>query len=243
MQSRCVVGIDVPKRRLDVCSFNGETFISKVYETSPEGLKMLMKDAEEEQLKSSEKGRDDIYFAMESTGSYHVKCALALTQKGYTVYVLNPLIIKKYKEENLTRASTDKGSARAIATYVYNTFDNPFSEISRFKFVPRPADTEALKLMVKAIEDLFKDRTRTTNRIEALKQYPEEYNKIPLKSLKKMVRKIDKEIKSIEKEIMKIIEKYEYKEQYKRLTSIPGIGERTAASLIAYFNEFETFKS
>jgi len=58
-----------------------------------------------------------------------------------------------------------------------------------------------------------------------------------------MVRKIDKEIKSIEKEIMKIIEKYEYKEQYKRLTSIPGIGERTAASLIAYFNEFETFKS
>jgi transposase len=97
--------------------------------------------------------------------------------------------------------------------------------------------------MVKAIEDLFKDRTRTTNRIEALKQYPEEYNKIPLKSLKKMVRKIDKEIKSIEKEIMKIIEKYEYKEQYKRLTSIPGIGERTAASLIAYFNEFETFKS
>jgi hypothetical protein len=32
--------------------------------------------------------------------------------------------------------------------------------------------------MVKAIEDLFKDRTRTTNRIEALKQYPEEYNKI-----------------------------------------------------------------
>jgi transposase len=42
---------------------------------------------------------------------------------------------------------------------------------------------------------------------------------------------------------MKIIEKYEYKEQYKRLTSIPGIGERTAASLIAYFNEFETFKS
>lgn len=246
MQSILVVGIDVSKRKLDACFFNGETFISKVYESSPEGLKMLMKDAKEEQLKSSEEGRGNIYFAMESTGSYHVKCALALTQEGYTVYVLNPLIIKKYKEENLTRASTDKGSARAIATYVYNAFSNPFSEkdsLSRFKFVPRSDDTEALKLMVKAIEDLFKDRTRATNRMEALKQYPKEYNKIPLKSLKKMVRKIDKEIKSIEKEIMKIIEEHGYKEQYKRLTSIPGVGERTAISLIAYFNEFETFES
>jgi transposase len=97
--------------------------------------------------------------------------------------------------------------------------------------------------MIKAISGLYVDRTKILNRIEALGQFPEECTRIPMDSLKRIFEKLNEEIASIEKKVKEFMNKEEYIEQYTRLTSVPGIGERTASSLVSYFNKFERFDS
>jgi transposase len=115
--------------------------VSKVYENNLNGVKRLITDVDEEQKKlsredkesntkkevkkrESKKGYNNIHFVMELTGSYHIKRATILAQQGYNVYVLNPLIIRRYSEENLKRAKTDNEDSKLLSIYVYNALVN-----------------------------------------------------------------------------------------------------------------------
>ena len=87
----------------------------------------------------------------------------------------------------------------------------------------------------------MRTRTRILNEIEALNQYPDGFVDSAIESLKRLLQEIEREIKNIQHKIDEIVNREENKDLYGRLTSIPGVGKRTASAIIAYFGEFSTF--
>jgi len=244
MQSILVVGIDVAKEKLDVAIFNGKEFISKVYANTKEGIEKLIKDVETKAIK-------EIHFVMEATGSYHTKLLHMLLKQEYPTYVLNPLVSNRYSEEQMRRTTTDKEVCKLLASYGYSSIlgflsnipSESYNTLMSFKFNPSNEDRSELKILIRTLEGLMRTHTRILNQIEALNQYPEGYAEEAIESLKRVLEEIEKEIKNIQDKIDAIVNREENKDLYRRLTTIPGIGKRTASTLIAYFGSFSTFEN
>lgn len=219
----------------------------------------------------------EVHILFESTGSYHARLALhllkwkrrieeekvkegeektetvnkhALNNIPIFIYVINPLVIRRYAEESLDRASTDKIASYTICQYVYEAVSSNRSSISSRQYETLKSflldssyeNNLEIKILIKTLEGLKRTRTRILNEIEALEQYPDPYAHDAVESLKRVLIELEKEIKEIEKKIDNVIKNKEaYKEIFIRLTGIPGIGKRTASAIIAYFGTFDSF--
>jgi transposase len=255
-QTVLVVGIDVSKEHLNVSFFDGKTFTQRSYENSTRGILSLIDDAE--RSISNQQGKEDnttqnsnpnIHFVMEATGSYHMKCAITLSKRGYLTYVLNPLIIKRFSEEALKRAKTDKEDSKMIVKYAYSALkegDSPhpqsYSTLIQSLFNPTNSNLK-IKLMVKAINQLFITKTRILNQIEALRQYSSEYTTSIITHYNGIIEEIDKVISDIEDKLEEIMLDDTNKVTYKKLLTIPGVGKRVASAIISYFGRFELFET
>jgi transposase len=60
---------------------------------------------------------------MEASGPYYLRLATFLAEKGITVSVINPLVIRRFCQMRLARAKTDKKDACMIAAY--GSTENP----------------------------------------------------------------------------------------------------------------------
>lgn len=247
MKQIIAVGIDVSKDKLDVSIYDGKNHIIKIYANKEEGIEKLIKNTAEVSKKIID---SELHFIMEATGSYHTKVLFALANNDYPVYVLNPLISKRYSEEQLRRSSTDKVSSKLLAEYAFSSISSHLLGIQNerynillsSKFSKSNGDGLNLKILLQALEGLNKTRTRILNQLEALKQYPESYGIDALKSLNRVLKEINKEIKNLENKISEIVNKKENRDLYERLKTIPGIGDRSASAIIAYFGTFSNFK-
>ena len=266
------IGIDISKKKVDVAVYNGTDYVFRTYENSVMGAKEMIKEVKK--MKSNEgsgkegksrikkqksgdrkqkEAKSKLCFVMEATGTYHLTYANTLHEKEYNAYVINPLIIKRYGEEKLRRAKTDKADAKLIAEFGYHNIINTVSNVdsgspgsfpvSPYLFKPNSKTSIKIKLMLRAIDQLYVLKNRNTNHMEALRQYKKGYSKEPIEIFKSLNKGIDEKIKKLEKEIKKLIMNTEYKEIYKRVTSIPGIGKRTGSALIGYFDTFDHFEN
>ena len=260
------IGIDISKKKVDVAVYNGTDYAFRTYENSVKGAKEMIKEVKK--MKSNEgssnegksrikkqksgdrkqkEAKSELYFVMEATGTYHLTYANTLYEKEYNAYVINPLIIKRYGEEKLRRAKTDKADAKLIAEFGYHNIINKAndtnSSVSHYLFRPNSKTSIKIKLMLKTIDQLYALKNRNTNHMEALKQYKKEYSKESIKIFKSLNKEMDEQIKKLEKQIKTLIMNTEYKEIYKKVTSIPGIGKRTGSALIGYFDTFDNFEN
>jgi len=251
MKSVIAVGIDVAKEKLDVSIYDGKKHIIKVYANKEEGIEKLIRDTEKI-AKDNPSNDCELHFVMEATGSYHTKVLFELSKLEYPVYVLNPIISKKYSEEQLRRTKTDKVSSKLLAEYAFSSISSyllgipneRYNILISSKFDSSERDKLNLKILLRTLEGLKKTRTRVLNQIEALNQYPQGYGIDALASLKKVLEEIEKEIENLENKISDIVnDEKENRDLYKRLKTIPGIGDRTASAIIAYFGSFSTFES
>lgn len=107
------VGIDVSKGKstIAVLSAAGELIVEP-FEINHdiEGLKLL-----EEKIKDISK--EDLKIVMEETGTYHLPILGYLLDKGYFVVAENALKIKKYLDQGLRKAKTDKKDSLKLAEY------------------------------------------------------------------------------------------------------------------------------
>ncbi|MBU4270201.1 IS110 family transposase [Candidatus Dependentiae bacterium] len=220
------IGIDVSKKTLDVVFFNGESFIPYNFLNNQDGIQRLIQEI----LKYREY---EVIITMEATGVYHLNLANQLYAQGYTVSVMNPLVIKRFSEMKMVRAKTDSVDARVIAQFGFE--QNPYI------YTPKPDNCQGIVYYLKAIEDLLHLKTQNSNRIEALSCCNDAPRGI-VESLRKVNECITMEIKEAEKAIKNIIKQHN-QEQYQRLKKIPGIGDRTSSAIIGYFNEFECFET
>ena len=106
------VGIDVSKAKSTVCILKpyGEIVCK------PFDIAHTQKDLNE--LTSMILRLDDeVKVVMEATGIYHLPVLTYLQEKNIFVSVINPYLMKIYRNENLRKAKTDKIDSRIIANY------------------------------------------------------------------------------------------------------------------------------
>lgn len=216
-------GFDVSKDSIDFFSINGsgKSGGQKVAYTR-EGLKSL-----------SRKVPLGSHCVLEATGPYHLKLATWLYQQGYAVSVVNPLVIKRFTQMRLVRAKTDKADAQMIASYAQAERPPLWQPPARYII--------ELSHMETTIEMHIKHRTALKNQLEAFEATGMIAPAIR-SSLKKSIAQLEKTIQDLEGRMEEIIEN-EHNAMMKNLTSIPGVGKKTAIALIVATGAFTRFDS
>ncbi len=178
---------------------------------------------------------EDSLIVMEHTGVYHLRLAYYLYENGYNVAIINPLQIKRYAESKLSRAKTDRIDSGIIAEYGERT-----EEIRLFK----PMEDEQMEIKIKLgqLEDLQVQLNILNNQKHALEYQPLVSVKELVKPYERVIEVIKLELKKIEKELKELV-LGSYREVAELLTSIPGIGEKTASVIISYLKGFEDFNN
>ncbi len=174
-----------------------------------------------------------VHVVMEASGPYYLKLAYDLHQSGIAVSVVNPLVIRRFCQMNLHRAKTDRKDAMAIAKFAQLT--NPL------KWSPAPEHLQQLLQMQSVMEQLSKQLISTQNALESLKQHPG-ISKNALFALQQVARAQQDQITQLEKQIMELTKQH-YGAEFNVLTSIPGIGKKTAMLLILSTDGFTRFDS
>lgn len=223
-----VIGIDISKQTFDV-SFREETrVVHKVYDNNEKGFKAFK--LQMGQLKETR-------VVMEASGPYYVNLASYLYSHGINVSVVNPLKIKRFSQMKFYRAKTDKKDSSMIMEYG----ETEFGSLAIWK--PEDKGVQKLKQMRTAVELLRKQLSQSKNQLEAFESSGM-LDKGVEKGVKKVIRATEKSIKDIEDQMLVVCETH-YKESLQLLTSIPGIGNKTAMMLIALtdnFGKFEHYK-
>lgn len=213
-----IIGIDMSKNYFDsyvknkiVHSDNNEKGIAKYITSLPENSKCVM----------------------ESTSTYGDKLANALIKAGHIVYIVNPLQIKHFAKMKLSKVKTDAHDAKLITEFAKANLNDlrPYQ-------LPSESIQDAKQLET-VLAQLIKQRTALLNEVEALKQY-QSISKVAMKSLTTTIDFLDKQIEIIEKQIKEKIDA-EHKQQRILISSIKGIGDKTACLLIALTCGFNNF--
>lgn len=106
------VGIDVSKDKSTVCILKpyGEVLLSpKDYKHNVSELSLLVS-----KLATFD---EELHVIMEATGSYHLPISTYLKNEGYTVIIVNPLEMKRYRCQGIRNPKTDRIDAIIIAQY------------------------------------------------------------------------------------------------------------------------------
>lgn len=219
-----VMGLDVAKHTLDAILLIGGCTKYKVVANQAEGFRQLQAWV---QSHGCQQGR----VCLEATGQYGFAAAEYLYECGYLVSVINPARIKAYAASRLQRNKTDKVDARLIAEFCQR--ENP-----RLWSPPRPAYND-LKGLVHYLDDLMGLRQQEKNRTEFGRGVD-----IVAEMLGEHIAFLDEKIKSIRKAIHNLIQQDpQLKHDCELLISIPGVGELTAARLLAEIRDFRDFKT
>lgn len=114
-QFRWFLGIDVSKETFDVCCIpvHGERLFNLSASMDRKGFEELIK-----QLSALSISQGSVLVGMESTACYHINLYSFLVSLGYTVIVLNPLLISNFVKLQLRKTKTDKKDASVIAQFL-----------------------------------------------------------------------------------------------------------------------------
>jgi len=216
-----IVGIDVSKASFDMAwEVDGQERHQQLAYTD-EGIAVLLDLTSE-----------DAHYVMEATGSYHARLALKLYESGRSVSVVNPLVIKRFAQMQLSRVKSDKADAELIRRYGEQHALSPWS----------PTTSEVLELQQAHgwLDDLIRERTRLLNRQEA-HAYHTRPSSFVGKQMSAQLRQLDKQIKDCEQHLEVMVKK-SFRELYERLLTIPSVGPKTAIELIIVTDGFSRFE-
>jgi transposase len=215
------LGIDVAKAKLDCALRLPEgKFKSKVVENNPKGFQALI-----EWL--AKHGATAPHVCMEATGVYWEDVAEYLSDQGMTVSVVNPAQIKAFGASQMVRTKTDKVDARLIAGFCFERSPAPWQ-------APTPSE-QTLRAMVLRLEALQTMRTQEGNRLEVARDAVKP-------GIASHIEWLEKEANTLIKRIREHIDNDpNLKDKQALLDSIPSVGERTNATLLAFYANFERF--
>ena len=109
------LGIDISKETFDACCINsqGDRVFSISTSMDRKGFEELIK-----RLSSLSVSQESVLVGMESTACYHLNLYSFLLSSGYTVIVMNPLLISNFVKLQLRKTKTDRKDAYVIAQFV-----------------------------------------------------------------------------------------------------------------------------
>ena len=218
-----ILGIDVSKDTLDVVLRHQDQSQHQVFSNNAVGYARLTR-----WLIAHKAGA--VHACLEATGQYGDGVAEYLYHAGHAVSVVNPLRIKRYGESKLHRNKTDKADAALIAEFCAK--ENPPL------WKPLPDYLKQLRQMVRRLDDLQcayqQERNRLTSGVT---------NTWVVADLQAHLQELRQRIQAMKTAIQQFIAADpELKHQAYLLDTIPGIGELTAARLLAEIGEITSFE-
>jgi transposase len=218
------LGIDVAKCKLDcVIISGGKASKCKTFDNTPKGFSALLSWIHQI-------CKDDVRIAMEATGSYHEAAAEFLADQGLYVSVVNPALVKRYSECSGIRNSVDSVSAYVIADF--------WRVKTPRQWTPPSPEVRELRELTRRLNSLEQSKLEESNKLEAGPR-----SKAVIKSIKRVSALYTKEIQSAEELIKSHIEAHPgLKAKHELLDSIPGIGYKTAAIILAELPSIENLE-
>jgi transposase len=219
--SKTVLGIDVAKKKLDVCLMFGDKVLMKKIDNNTDGFKLL-----QGWLMSLHIER--VRACLEATGAYGEAVAEFLHEQGHRVSVVNPFRVKGFASSDLKRNKTDTADARTIAAFCLAKDPEDWR--------PLPPEVKQLQALTRRIEALERMLVVETNRLEMAPDATRP-------SINRMIGSLNEEIENVQRLIKDHIDNNpDLKQQSDLLQTIPGIGEKTARLLLGEI-EFRQFDS
>lgn len=221
--SPLAIGIDVAKDKLDVAVLlNDQTYRMELFTNNKTGFRALYRWLKKYEALSCPA-------CLESTGRYGEGVAEFLYDKQIIVSIVNAAQVKLYAQSQLKRNKTDREDAKVIAHFCWT--QQPRS------WQPPSSEIKELQALSRHLQTLKEDRTRLKNR-----QKSGVTSKLVLRDLREQIVALNKRIKKLEIAIKEHIDQHPtLKEQHQLLTSIPGIGEVTAALVITELPDVTAF--
>jgi transposase len=220
------IGIDVAKRKLDIALLHHGKIKNKVVDNDPAGHAQLIR-----WLEQHEATADNSVICLEATGPYSEAVALALSEAGWPVSVVNPARIKGFAQGELARNKTDRADAALLARFCLAMRPPLWAP-------PAPAWRQ-LRAWVDRLEALKDMRQQEVNRIEAAQATSQ--SEI-VDAIQTHVDWLDTQISQIEADIDDHIDRHpELKHDAQLLLSIPGLGNTTVAKILAYAGNIKRF--
>ena len=215
------VGIDVSKKVLDTAALddNGEVIRARFKNTTAGREGCL------EWLQRFEACR----VALEATGTYHQHLVALLQTRDIYVSLLNPTQVSFFIKSQHRRNKTDTADALGLA--LFSKERQPAAKL---------AGEPANQSLSREIEALTQDLVRLKNRLEAASEGVT--HKGVIASLKQRINALGKEKEHLEQQLHEEVRSVD-PEGLELLTSIPGVGVRTACLLLTELGDIRRFSS
>lgn len=213
------LGADVAKAKLDCALLDTNTgkLKSKVVPNSALGFKQLLEWLNKHHA-------PDAHVVMEPTGVYHEAAALALTDAGLKLSLVNPAQLRKFAQGLGVKTKTDKADSVVLARY--GATQSPPA------WVPPSASVRKLKALLTRRDAVADDLQRERNRQEAneLSLAPEAVRE----SIAQSVSFLEAELKRLQQMINEHIDNDpDLRGKKELLETIPGVGPRVSDHMTA----------
>ncbi len=215
-QTIVYIGIDVAKAHLDVAWQKR----LRRFDNDKAGRATLVKWIKQKQS-------DPVQVICEASGGYEQELLEALAEAALAVSLVQATRVRQYARAAGILAKTDKVDARVLA---------------RFGAAMRPEPTSPRSAAQKLLRELEAQRRHLSDLLVAEQNRLEQLNDEKLRrltralmgTLKKQIALIDSRIATL------IMQDQELCQKAQKLTSVKGVGERTAALLLAQMPELGT---
>lgn len=213
------LGIDVAKAKLDCSLLNSST--GKVRSKTVPNTDNGFEDLQEWLVKHK---APTPHVVMEPTGVYHEAAALALTDAGLKVSLVNPAQLRKFAQGLGVKTKTDKADSAVLARY--GATQNPPA------WEPPSASVRKLKALLARRDAVADDLQRELNRQEKseVSTTPDEVKESIIDSVKFLKAEL--------KRLQKLIDEHisndpDLRGKKDLLESIPGVGARVSDHMTA----------
>jgi transposase len=233
---RQVAGIDVAQKELVVTlgraydDLASELYSHKAFPNTAQGFTALV-------LWTSKQVGEEIpvRFVMEATGVYHESLAYFLTGKGYEASIVLPNKISNYSRTLEVKTVTDRTASEAIARFgLERKLDN---------WTPPAPTYKRLRQLTRERDQLVEERTMIKNQLHA-EQAEAQPNKGSVERMKKRIIFLNKQEQEIKAEIVVLLKQdANVQAAVDLISSIPGIGQLTAATVLGETNGFDLIRN
>jgi transposase len=215
------LGVDVAKAKLDCMLLDSTTgkVKSKSVPNTNAGFKLLLEWLAKHKASSA-------HVVMEPTGVYHEPAALALTDAGLMLSLVNPAQLRQFAQGLGVKTKTDKADSTVLARY--GATQQPEA------WQPPSKSARRLKALLARRDALADDLQREQNRQEAIDfgQSPDEVKA----SIAQSIDFLRSELKRLEGMIQAHIDDDpDLRGKKDLLESIPGVGARVSTHMTALF--------
>jgi transposase len=216
------IGVDLASRKFDAALLRDGQYRNRRFDNTPEAQQDFVAWLKRQ-------GADAGLVCMEATGRYGDALARRLHAAGMRVAVVNPAAVKAFGAAELSRTKTDRSDARLLARFAASQ--------KPMLWTPPPENLRQLQLLLQRLEAL-----RDMQRMEQNRRLTADL--LLVTSIDTVLAALDAQIQDLEARIRQHIDDDpDLRQQRDLLDSIPGIGDKTAAHLMAAdLRRFQTAK-